>query len=412
MKFGCIGEHLPHSFSKEIHEKIASYAYEIKEIAPQDLDAFMIERDFQGINVTIPYKEKVIPYLDFISDSAKKIGAVNTVVNHGGKLYGYNTDYMGMKALARRIGISFKNKKVLILGTGGTGKTAYALVEDEGAGQILRVSPFDVEGAVSYEEVYAHHTDAQIILNTSPVGMFPKIGDQPVDLSKFPHLEGVLDVVYNPIMTELVLSAKKAGIPSEGGLYMLVGQAVFASEIFTGSHIPESTIDRVFGEILAEKLNVVLIGMPSSGKTTVGRKLAKRLNKEKVDIDEQITKDTGKTPAEIIREQGIEAFRAIEKQTVEKLAPRGGMVIATGGGTVLDPENVKNLRRNGRIFFLDRALEKLLVTSDRPLSDSGDKLKALYEERRPIYLSAADVKIDGNGSIENCVKQIEKELKK
>ena len=409
MKFGLIGERLPHSFSAEIHHKIAGYSYELCEISPEDLDAFMTARDFQGINVTIPYKEKVIPYLSYISDDASRIGAVNTVVNHAGKLYGYNTDILGMRAMIERAGIALKGRKVLILGTGGTGKTAHTLAEKEGAREIWFVSRSEGEGRVSYEEAYDLHADAEVIVNTTPVGMFPDIGAQPIGLEPFARLEGVVDVIYNPLKTRLVLDAEARGVRACAGLYMLVSQAVAASEYFTGSHVRKYICERVYNEILAEKSSLVLTGMPSSGKTSVGRRLAEKMNREFVDIDAYIEEKSGQSPARIIKEKGEAAFRALEKDAVRKLSPRGGLVIACGGGTALDKENVTMLRQNGRIVFLDRALENLLCTPDRPLSNNREKLQKLYEERRPIYLASADLTVDANGSVEEVAERIEKE---
>ena len=239
MKYGLIGEHLGHSFSKEIHEKIGDYVYEIKEIEPENLEAFIKDRDFLGINVTIPYKEKVIPMLDHIDDSAKKIGAVNTIVNKNGKLYGYNTDYMGMKSLIMRVGAEIKGKKVLIIGTGGTSKTAKAVVSDMGAREILFVSYKKSDIALAYEEVYAFHTDVDVIFNTSPVGMYPNNNEAPLSLKKFPKLTSLIDVIYNPLKTKLVREAEALGIKTEGGLYMLASQAVYAYEHFS------SCFDRV-----------------------------------------------------------------------------------------------------------------------------------------------------------------------
>lgn len=407
MQYGCIGEHLPHSFSKIIHERIGSYEYELKEIAPDVLDGFMTARDFRAINVTIPYKQSVIPYLSEISESARKIGAVNTVVNHGGKLYGYNTDYIGLKTLALKENIQFGDKKVLILGTGGTAKTAFALCRDMGARQVLKVSRTEKEDAVTYTQVYGLHTDADIIINTTPCGMFPEIFGIPIDITEFKNLCGVLDAVYNPLNTELIIAAKKQGIPARGGLYMLVSQAVAAAEIFTGAQLSPDTADVIFSNLLKEKQNVVLIGMPSCGKTTVGEMLSKSLGRPFIDTDKEIEKLTGRSPSEIIRENGTDYFRNIETEVVKSIACESGAVISTGGGTVLRTENVDNLRKNGRLFWLDRDCELLVTTSDRPLSDSPEKLRALYEERRVFYSAAADTVIKANATAQECARSIE-----
>ena len=412
MKFGLIGERLPHSFSPQIHKEIAGYDYELREVARGDLDAFMTSRDFTGINVTIPYKERVIPYLYSISEEASRIGAVNTVVNRGGKLYGFNTDIDGMRAMLLRAGIGLCGRKVLILGTGGTSKTARVLAEKEGAREILLVSRSEGEGRVSYEEAYHLHADAEVILNATPVGMFPNADAQPIGLLPFARLSGVADVIYNPLRTRLVLAAKDMGIRACGGLYMLVSQAAKAAEIFTGRHIPQYIADRAYSRIYEEKCSIVLVGMPSCGKTTVGRMLARDLQKEFVDVDEEIEKESGQSPATIIKERGEAVFRKIEKETVQKLSQTGGRVIACGGGAVKDPDNRTALRQNGRVFFLDRAPEKLLCTPDRPLSDTPEKLKKLYAERRPLYLAAADVVIDANGSVGENAAKIKEEWSK
>ena len=409
-RYGCLGERLPHSFSKEIHEKIGAYPYELLEVAPGDLDAFLIRRDFTGINVTIPYKEKVIPYLSEISDRARRIGAVNTVVNRDGKLYGDNTDYAGLRALAQKTGIDFSGKKVLVLGTGGTSKTALAVARDGGAADVFRVSRTRRENAVSYEEAYRAHADAQIIINTTPCGMFPELFASPVELNRFPRLCGVLDAVYNPLRTELVLQALSMGIPAAGGLYMLVAQATAAAEIFTASSLPDDLTDRIFRELTREKENIVLIGMPSCGKTSVGKRFAQRKNLRWMDTDDEIYRRTGRSPAQIIETFGEERFRQIETETLRQLAAQGGAVISTGGGTVLRNENVQALRHNGRIFWLNRRYELLTPTPDRPLSDSPEKLRRLAEVRRPFYEAAADEIIDANGSVEACADEIEARL--
>ena len=293
MKYGLIGEHLTHSFSKIIHEKIGEYVYEIKEIEPQLVDAFMKSKDFNAINVTIPYKQTVIPYLDVIDEGAKKIGAVNTVVNKNGKLYGYNTDIFGMKSLINKMDVSLKDKRVLIIGTGGTSKTAYAVAQDMNAKEIIFVSHTKKDNAYSYEEIYSNHTDIEVIINTSPVGMFPNSESSPIDIDKLPNLTAVIDAIYNPIRTSLILSAQKRGINAQGGLYMLISQAIYAYEYFTGKSVDKSLCDTIYNQIENEKINIVLTGMPSSGKTTVGKLLAEKIGKTFVDTDDEIVKKIG-----------------------------------------------------------------------------------------------------------------------
>lgn len=272
-KYGCIGKKLTHSFSKEIHSMLADYVYELIELDENEIEEFFSEKEFNAINVTIPYKQTVIPYLDSISDVAKRIGAVNTIVNKDGKLCGYNTDYYGMKALVVKAGIDLSNKKVLILGTGGTSRTARVLTEDMGAAEILTVSRSKRENYITYDEAVKEHSDAGVIINTTPSGMFPDCDSQPIDISVFNKLEGVVDAVYNPLRTNLVLDAKAKGIKAEGGLYMLVMQAAVAVEKFLGAEISETVSDNVFASVFASKENIVLTGMPGSGKSTVGRLL-------------------------------------------------------------------------------------------------------------------------------------------
>ena len=412
MKYGVIGEHLAHSFSPEIHAAIGDYQYEIKEIEPQNLEAFIKERDFLGINVTIPYKEKVIPMLDYVDPAALEIGAVNTVVNREGILYGYNTDYSGMKALANRIGLEIKGKKVLIIGTGGTSKTATRVLKDSGAREIIYVSNINAEGAVTYEEVYAYHTDCEIIFNTSPVGMYPKNDTVPLDLEAFPRLEGVLDVVYNPIRTNLVQKAHSLGKKAEGGLYMLGAQAVYASEHFFGQSIDNSIFERVYNTVLSSKNNIILTGMPCSGKTTVGKLLAKRVNKKFVDTDEEIVKKIGMSIPEYFEKYGEGKFREMESLVIKELSAQNNQVIATGGGAILNPDNIRRLKQNGLIYFLDRPIELLLPSDDRPLSSNRESLEKRYNERYSIYCSTCDIRIDNSGNAEEATEKIYKENSK
>ncbi len=405
MNYGLIGEKLGHSFSKDVHARLFDYTYELCEIARADFDAFMAKKDFKAINVTIPYKQMVIPHLDFVEETAEKIGAVNTVVNKNGKLYGYNTDFSGMRALILKNDIEIKNKKVLILGSGGTSKTAFALSQSLSAREIFRVSRGGKDGCITYTEAESIHNDAEIIINTTPAGMYPDIDSSALDISKFPRLCGVVDAVYNPINTKLVCDAKKRGIKAVGGLYMLVAQAVYAAEHFTEKSIESSKIDEIYKEILSQKQNVVLIGMPGSGKSTIGKILAKSLNMSFVDTDEVIVKDEGKPIPEIFSELGEERFRDMESTAVLKVSALQNTVIATGGGAVLREKNVQLLSQNGRIYFIDRPLSSIVATSDRPLSSNREALQKRYNERYEIYLKSCDVhlKISDNAS-ENAQK--------
>lgn len=408
MKYGLIGKKLGHSFSKPIHEKVADYTYEIKEIAANDLDSFMRAKEFCGINVTIPYKSAVIPYLDYIDPVTEKIGAVNTVLNREGKLYGYNTDFGGMKMLIEKSGFDYKGKKVLILGTGGTSKTANAVADFLGAKQIITVGR---SSEVNYDNVVFLHADADYIINTTPCGMYPDTDEAAVDVSLFKNLKGVTDVVYNPLKTKLYLDCEKQGISCSCGLYMLVAQAVLASQLFSGKDLDVKNItDEVYGGILSEKRNIVLVGMPGSGKSTVGKALSEALGKVFVDTDDLIKDEYGSI-SDIFSEKGESFFRDVESEAVKNVSVKNGLIIATGGGAVLRQENVEDLRKNGVVFFLDRPLEDIMPTSDRPLSRDFESLKKRYEERYDIYLSSCDEKINIDGSVENAVNRILEKLR-
>jgi shikimate dehydrogenase len=406
MKYGLIGEKLGHSFSKEIHEMLGYYKYEIHEVAKSDIDSFMRQHDFLGINVTIPYKETVIPYLDEISAQAASIKAVNTIVNINGKLIGHNTDYFGMLALIKRNKLDVNNKKVLILGTGGTSKTAYAVLSDLGARQILKASIIDEPGTITYEEANTIHNDVDIIINTTPVGMYPKNDGQIIDLDNFKNVIGVIDVVYNPLRTNLVLQAKTKNLISEGGLYMLVGQAVYAAGIFLNKEINLNIIDEIYEKIKNDKENIVLIGMPSSGKSTIGKILSEQLNKKLIDTDELIVNKLNMSIAEYMKTHSEKEFRDIETECVKEAAKMSNVVVATGGGAILRTENVNALKQNGKLYFLKRNLELLTPTESRPFSSDMEALKKRYTERLPIYESVCDVVIDNNNEISDAVKQI------
>lgn len=394
MRYGCIGETLGHSFSAEIHALLSPEPYELCEIPREGLDEWMRKRDFLGINVTIPYKQAVIPYLCGIDEQARAIGAVNTVVNHDGKLYGYNTDFYGMRVLLSHLGADLKGKKVAVLGTGGTSLTAVAVAKSMGAAAVLRVSRSGREDAVTYEALRREHADIQALINTTPCGMFPHPEGLPVQPDSFPDLECVADAVYNPLRTRLISEARRRGIPAEGGLLMLVAQAVRASEIFLNRSYPEGTVERIWRIMQRRKENIVLIGMPGSGKTTVGRLLAAQCGRPFCDMDEEIDAVSARPPAEILRCEGEDAFRELETRVLrERVAMRTGAVIATGGGVILRRENVDMLRQNGRIYLLDRPWQKLIPTGSRPLSSTPELLRQRYEERRERYLSSADVRI-------------------
>ena len=389
-KYGCIGKKLGHSFSKDIHAKLADYKYELIELNEEEIDSFFKQKDFAAINVTIPYKQTVIPYLDSISEIANRIGAVNTIVNKDGKLLGYNTDYYGMKALIEKTGIDFQNKIVLILGTGGTSKTAQIVAQDLGANQILTVSRRESLEFITYDQAKKNHSDANIIINTTPSGMFPDCESKPIDISYFPQLEGVIDAIYNPLCSNLILDAKEKGLKAEGGLYMLVMQAVVAVEKFLDTKIQKEIVDQVFTSVLSAKQNIVLTGMPGSGKSTIG-KLLKIPNFTFVDTDEEIEKLCGCSIKELIQTKGEPYFRDLESNVIKEISAKNCQIISTGGGAILREENVTNLKKNGKIFYINANLSRLCATQDRPLSDTKEKLTKLYEERIQTYLSTADV---------------------
>lgn len=409
MKYGCIGEKLGHSFSAIIHEKIGLYDYALWPVEKEKLCEFMTRRDFDGINVTIPYKKDVIPYLKGISREAELCGAVNTIVNRGGELYGYNTDFLGMKAMLEYGKIPITGKKVLILGSGGTSGTAKKLCEYLNAKSVFRVSRTGKDDCITYEKAITL-SDTEVIINTTPCGMFPHMGESPVDLSFFPHLLGVADAVYNPRRTKLLLDAQKRGIPFIDGLYMLVSQAVYAAEIFTEKKGLLSGILPIYKSIQKEKRNVVLVGMPGCGKSTIGKEIARVLNMEFLDTDELIREKAGKEIPRIFAEEGEKYFRDLESDVIFKIAPLQGKVIATGGGAVLREKNVSYLKGNGDIIFLDAPLETLRATKDRPLSSNDLDLKKRYEERYGIYTSSADLVIKVSGDLLENTEKILKVL--
>ncbi len=405
--YGLIGESLSHSFSKEIHEQLADYTYELCPLTRDELDAFMREKTFKGINVTIPYKEEVIPYLDEVDPAAQAIGAVNTVLNKDGRLIGYNTDFLGMRALVNHLNLDLEGKKVGILGSGGTSKTALALAESLSAREVLRTSRSGGEGFVTYDELASVHSDIEILINTSPVGMYPKsFGQSPVDLDNFPKLEGIVDAVYNPLRTQLVLEGQNRKIPAAGGLFMLVFQAHFAVEFFLDKKIdPQLSID-IYEHLVRSKENIVLVGMPSSGKSTVGQALAESLGRPFYDSDEEIVKREGKEIPQIFEEDGEAGFREIEAAVIEDLKTLNGAVIATGGGAILRQENVDALKGNGRLYFLDRPLEDLTPTDSRPLSTTKTDLEKKYEERYDKYLTCCDVHLKAGRPVDELVCEI------
>ena len=407
MEYGLIGEHLGHSFSKDIHGMLSADPYSLVELEPAALEYFLKAADFKGINVTIPYKQAVMPYLDSISGPAQAIGAVNTIVNKDGKLYGYNTDYGGLMEMARNSGIDFSGRRVMILGAGGAAKTAAAVARDLGAAEVIMSSRHPAEGQISLETLGSQeHPGIQIIINATPVGMYPHNGGRLAPLDLFPDLQGVLDCVYNPLRTNLVMDAQERGIPAAGGLPMLVYQACLARELFTGTTIDRELWDSILCSISSSKENIVLCGMPSSGKTTIGGLLARETGREVVDTDQLVRQNSGMEISEIFRTQGEAAFRQMETDAIASVSALQGMIISVGGGAVLNPLNVHLLKMNGRLIFIDRPLEKLVPTSDRPLSSDIDKLKTMYAVRLPVYQKVADYVVVNDSTPQDCVKAI------
>lgn len=401
MEYGLIGEHLGHSFSKQIHESVAGYRYDLVELKLEEVGPFLKERNFKAINVTIPYKQTVIPYLDEVSQEALHIGAVNTIVNRHGKLYGYNTDYFGFIELVKHANVSIKDKTALILGTGGASKAVEEALKKLGAKEILKASIVEGEG-IPYSEIY-EHTDVRVIVNATPIGMYPHNEGEIVDISRFKNLEGYIDVIYNPIRTKNVIKAQEMGVKAEGGLYMLVAQAIKAMEYFLDKSIDDIVIEDTYQKILKKNRNVVLIGMPSSGKTSVAKAL-KEL--EVVDTDELIIQKIKMPIKDYFAKYGEKEFRDREVEVVMDIYKTAPKVISTGGGIILRKENIDMLKQNGILVFLNRDLDKLVATSDRPLSSNVEDLKKLFDYRLPLYKKYADVIVDDNKDLDEVIKEV------
>lgn len=406
LKCGLLGEKLGHSYSPQIHSMLADYEYKLFEKSPEELEAFLKSGEFDGLNVTIPYKKSVMPYCAELSPTAAQIGSVNTIVRRSdGSLYGDNTDAFGFENLILRNGIEVKGKKALVLGTGGASVTAQAVLKNLGASEVVVISR---RGEDNYENI-AKHADAEIIANTTPVGMYPNNGEAAVDLEMFPKLGDVLDVVYNPARTALLLQAERLGIPCAGGLYMLVSQAKRSCELFTGKSIPDSEIDRIERVLLHQMQNIVIIGMPGSGKTTVSTMLAEKLGRKILDTDTMVAEKAGVTIPEIFAAQGEAGFRRLETEATAEVGKLSGNIISTGGGVVTVAENYELLHQNGVIVWIERDTNKL-ARDGRPISLSSD-LNELYAARLPLYDRFADIKADNNGDINDTVNAIMEMIK-
>lgn len=406
LKCGLLGEKLGHSYSPQIHSMLADYEYKLFEKSPEELEDFLKSGEFDGLNVTIPYKKSVMPYCAELSPTAAQIGSVNTIVRRSdGSLYGDNTDAFGFENLIVHNGIEVKGKKALVLGTGGASVTAQAVLKNLGASEVVVISR---RGEDNYENI-AKHADAEIIANTTPVGMYPNNGKAAVDLTQFPKLSGVLDVVYNPARTALLLQAEKLCIPCAGGLYMLVSQAKRSCELFTGKSIPDSEIDRIERVLSHQMQNIVIIGMPGSGKTAVSTMLAERLGRKIFDTDTIVSEKAGMTIPEIFAAQGEVGFRKLETEATAEVGKLSGNIISTGGGVVTVADNYELLHQNGVIVWIERDTNKL-ARDGRPISLSSD-LNELYAARLPLYERFADIKADNNGDINDTVNAIMEMIK-
>lgn len=406
MRRGLIGEHLGHSYSQRIHETLGGYPYELIEVAPQDLDAWMKNKDFAALNVTIPYKKAVIPYLEELDERARRIGAVNTIVNDHGRLIGKNTDYYGCRFMLEQAGMEIQGRKVILLGNGGAAQAVQAVLEDLGAAAIVKVKRNPSPETLTYEEAYRDHSGAQVIVNTSPVGMFPAQEGIPVELDRFPQLESVADVIYNPHRTRLIVEAQKRGCRTATGLSMLTAQAAEAIEAFIGKPVAPESILRMTAELAREKMNLVLIGMPGCGKSTIARKLAEISGRPAVDIDQRIVERIGMPIRDFFAQQGEARFRQIEAEILAEVTLQTGQIIATGGGIVKDWENVRRLRQSGKVYFLDRSLDQLETDPSRPLSSSREALRQLYDQRIDLYRAACDQQIENNGSADQTARRL------
>lgn len=397
---GLLGEKLGHSYSPQIHALLGDYEYRLYEKAPEELDAFLKSGAFDGLNVTIPYKKTVIPYCASLSPAARRIGSVNTLVRQAdGSLYGDNTDYAGFCFLLKESGAAVSGKKCLVLGSGGASVTVCAALEDLGARPVV----ISRKGEDNYGNL-ERHMDAALIVNATPVGMYPNVGKAVLDVRQFPRLEGVLDVVYNPARTRILLDAEALGLPAVNGLAMLVAQAKRSAELFTGTAVPEGKNREIWLHMRRQMENVILVGMPGCGKTTVGRALAKKLGRKFVDADTALAESDGRTIPEIFAQDGEAGFRTLETEALARLGKESGLVIATGGGCVTREENYPLLHQNGTIFFLRRGLEKL-PKNGRPLSQGTD-LRDMYEARREKYFRFADAVVSNDGMLRATVEQI------
>lgn len=399
-RYGLLGEKLSHSLSPLVHSKLCSVPYDLFEKSPDGAEDFIRNGDFAGINVTIPYKVTACCLCDVLSPEAERIGAVNTVVRRGDTLYGYNTDYFGFIYSVRRSGADVAGKKCLVLGSGGASKAVTAALRDLGAGEIKVISR---SGEDNYGNI-SRHRDARVIVNATPLGMYPNCGVSPVDLNTFPDVEFVYDLIFNPMKTKLLLDAERLGIPFDGGLRMLVAQAKKSSDLFLGVERDDGIIEEICLSVRRMALNVILVGMPGSGKTRVGKLVAEATGKRFVDSDEEIVRREGRPIPEIFEKEGEGYFRRVESEVIRDICRETGLVVATGGGCVTVEENRDPMLQNGMIVRLDRDVSKL-AKRGRPLSLGGD-LRVMLEKRAPLYDSFSDFTVKNETSPQNAAREI------
>ncbi len=403
MLYGLLGKTLAHSFSPLIHTSLADYNYRLFEMEEDALPTFLRRADIGGLNVTIPYKKTVVPLCDSLSPTAARIGSVNTLVyDKNRRITGHNTDYEGFRWLLHYVGIDPRSKKAAVLGNGGVCRTVLTVLQDLGAKDVVIVSRQATDGTVTYADTSAY-TDATLVINTTPVGMYPHCPDAVLSLSQFPRCEGFVDMIYNPLRTAMMLEAQSRGIPCCNGLPMLVAQAKAAAELFTETPIADDVTERVLRDLTCRQSNVVLVGMPGCGKSTVGREIARQTGRRFVDVDEEIIRATGRPIPTLFREGGEALFREWERRLIAEIGKENGTVIATGGGAVLDEQNFAPLAQNGRILWLTRPLDAL-ATDGRPLSTDRTALAALYETRLPRYQRFAEQTVSNDTTVARAVQ--------
>lgn len=406
MQYGLIGKNIEYSFSKMIHEALGYYSYDLMSLDTTSFHSFMQQKNFTGINVTIPYKKDVIPYLDALDTIAQQVQAVNTIVKKNNQYIGYNTDVAGFQYLLDFHQIQLQNKKVVLLGNGGASQSIQYVLSQRQIASLIIVDTNGTKG-ITYEECYQKHTDAHIIINATPVGTSPNLDDSPIQLDNFTACETVIDIIYNPMLTQFTYQAKKRGIKHVNGLEMLVAQAVYAAQLFLDKQLSANIIHELYQKLHTYMCNIVLIGMPGAGKTTIGNMLAKHLNRQCIDIDEKIEEKTSMSIPTIFHTKGEATFRDIETQVIQEVSTYHHTIIATGGGSVLREINMDRLQLNGCIIFIDRPIDQLhTIDPNRPLLNHTNAIQDLYEKRYPLYKKYAHITISNDQTLENTLQQI------